>query len=136
MGESGQGAAALLEAVDRCVAYCQESGEPPVGFLLHKYTDISEERLEEYIAAGEEVLRRGGELEGDGLLRFRAARRWREYKTFYWLDMGRRDPKSTGFAVLNLKQPENGGFVEKEPRSGQGQIRVILDGVGGAEAMR
>ena len=136
MGESEACAAALLEAVDRCVAYCRESGEPPAGFLLHRYTDISEERLEEYIAPGEEALRRGGELEGDELLRFRAARRWREFKTFYWLDMGRRDPKSTGFAVLNLKQPENGGFTEKEPKSGGDQIRVIFDGVGGVEAMK
>lgn len=125
-----------MRAVDQCVEYCQESGEPPAGFLLHRYTDVSEERLEEYMTAGEEVLRRGGELEGDELSRFKAARKWREYKTFYWLDMGRREPRSVSFAALNLKQPGNGGFTDREPRSGETGIRVILDGVGGAEAMR
>lgn len=125
-----------MDAVDRCVTYCQESGEPPVGFLLHRYTDVSEERLEELISAGEEVLRRGGELEGDELLRYKAARKWREFKTFYWLDMGRRDPKNTGFAVLNLKQAENGGFTDREPKAGDARVRVIFDGIGGPEAMR
>ncbi len=128
----------LEEAIDKCVAHCVETGEPPVGYVLHKFTDVPEERLQEYLEYGEAVLRgerhNGSEIMG----RYRAAKRWEEFKTFYWLERGQKEPKVAAFAKFNLKQSGNGGYVEKETagKGGKNQVVVKVDGIGGEEAMR
>lgn len=128
----------LEEAIDRCVAHCLATGEPPVGYVLHKFTDVPEESLGEFLEHGEAVLRgerhSGSEIMG----RYRAAKRWEEFKTFYWLERGQKEPKVANFAKFNLKQSGNGGYVEKEPsgKGGKSEITVRLEGIGGAEAAR
>ena len=131
-------AAELEEAIDRCVAHCVESGEPPVAYVLHKYTDVPEKALREFLEHGEAVMRGERRWGHEIMGKYRAAKRWEEFRTFYWLERGQREPKAANFAKFNLKQSGNGGYVEKEP-SGKGdksEITVRLEGIGGAEAAR
>lgn len=128
----------LMEAIDRCVDHCLESGEPPVGYVLHKFTDVPEEMLNEFLEHGEAVMRgerrNGSEIMG----RYRAAKRWEEFKTFYWLERGQKEPKAASFAKFNLKQSGNGGYVEKDPAGKAEKSGVVLriEGIGGVEAMK
>ncbi len=125
----------LSDGIDRCIAHCIDTGEAPVGFVLHKFVDIPEAELTRYLEEGEKMRR--GELRFSRSLdtRFLAARRWDEFKTFFWLDRAQRDPKNASFAMFNLKQSENGGYAEKEAKAGKSTVVIRLDGVGGREAM-
>lgn len=131
-------ASELMEAIDRCVEHCIESGEPPVGYVLHKFTDVPEETLGEYLEYGEAVMR-GEKATGREIMgRYRAAKRWEEFKTFYWLERGQKEPKVASFAKFNLKQSGNGGYVEKETagRAEKNEVVLRIEGIGGAEAMK
>ena len=129
----------LGEAIDRCIAHCMETGEAPVAFVLHKFTDVPEEKLEAYVERGEAVNR--GEAHGGSEImgRYRAAKRWEEFRTFFWLERERKDGKTASFARFNLMQSENGGYKEKEEKPGKPdkvQFTVKVDGLGGVEALK
>ncbi len=125
----------LSDGIDRCIDHCMKTGEAPVGFVLHKFVDVPEADLVRYLEEGERM-RRGETKYSSGVnARFLAARRWDEFKTFFWLDRAQRDPKNASFAMFNLKQSENGGYAEKESKAGKSTVVIKLDGVGGREAM-
>lgn len=46
------------------------------------------------------------------------------------------DPKMTSACMNALKQPENGGWVDRRADTGDKTLRVITAGVGGEEAFR
>ena len=125
----------LSDGIDRAIQHCLTTGDAPVGFVLHKFLDIAESELARYLEEGEKLER--GEIPWNAGVkgRFLAARRWDEFKTFFWLDRAQRDPKNAGFAMFNLEQSENGGYAEKEAKSGKSTVVIRLDGVGGREAM-
>ncbi len=128
---------AQLEAgVEACIAHCQETGDAPVAYVLHKFLDVTEEELAGYLERGERAMK--GELPKDvgTMRRFRIARRWDEFKTFYWLGQARKDPKNASFAMFNLKQAENGGYAEKEGKTEKVTVTLKLQGVGGEEGMK
>lgn len=127
--------AKLEEGLERCIRHCMETGEAPVAFVLHKFVDLGEEELAGYLEAGERAVR--GEIpKNTGLMkRFRLARKWEEFKTFYWLSIAQKEPKNASFAMFNLKQAENGGYGEKEGKAGKAALVVRLEGVGGTEGM-
>lgn len=128
--------AELEEGIERCIRHCAETGEAPVAFVLHKFLDLPEEELAAYLEEGERAMR--GELPKTAPLmrRFRAARKWDEFKTFYWLNIAQKEPKNASFAMFNLKQAENGGYNEKEAKAERATLTLRLEGVGGAEGMR
>ncbi len=125
----------LSQGIDRCIEHCLATGEAPVSFVLHKFVEVSEEDLARYLEEGERMMR--GEIKNNPSIkaRFLAARRWDEFKTFFWLDRAQKDPKNASFAIFNLKQSENGGYAEKDAKAGKSSIVVRLEGVGGREAM-
>lgn len=126
----------LEEGLDRCIRHCTDTGEAPVAFVLHKFVDIPEEELNEFLERGNRAVR--GEIpKTPGVMRrFRLARRWDEFKTFYWLNIARKEPKNASFAMFNLKQAENGGYGEKDAKAEKTAVTVRLEGVGGAEGMK
>lgn len=126
----------LEDGVDRCIRHCIETGEAPVAFVLHKFVDVSDESLAEYLARGEAAMKGKAKKDVGTMRRFRAARRWEEFKTFYWLDKAQREPKNASFAMFNLKQAENGGYGEKEGKAEKVTVTLKLQGVGGEEGMK
>lgn len=128
--------AQMEEGLDRCIRHCTETGEAPVAYVLHKFVDLTEEELAEYLEAGERARR--GEIPRTQpvMRRFRLARRWDEFKTFYWLSIAQKEPKNASFAMFNLKQAENGGYGERDGKSERVTVTLKLEGVGGAEGMR
>ena len=118
----------LREAVERCIDHCIRTGQAPVAFVLHQFTDVPEEMLGDYIEKGEAALRgeinRGREIMG----RYQAAKRWEEFKTFFWLERERKDSKT-----------ENGGYREREARTEKEKkppVTIKVEGLGGAEALK
>ncbi len=125
----------LGEGIDRAIDHCLVTGEAPVGFVLHKFLDIPESELARYLEEGEK-LRRGEIPYSAGVKgRFLAARKWDEFKTFFWLDRAQKDPKNASFAMFNLKQTENGGYAEKETKAQKSSVIIRLDGLGGKDAL-
>lgn len=132
-------AAELQEAVDKCIDHCMKTGQAPVGFVLHQFTDVPEELLGEFIEKGEAVLRGEASSGKEIMGRYRAAKRWEEFKTFFWLERERKDSKTGNFARFNLMQSENGGYREREAKSDKEDkppVTIKVDGLGGAEALR
>ncbi len=128
----------LAEAIDQCVAHCVETGEPPVAYVLHLFTDVPEEKLQEFLEHGEAVLRGERHTGPEIMGRYRAAKRWEEFRTFYWLERGQKEPKTADFAKFNLRQSGNGGYVDKEAAGKDGKKKVVVEvkGIGGEKAMR
>lgn len=114
----------LTRAVEDCIRHCLETGEPPVDYVLHGFTRAGEEDMQRFIRAGE-TAKRGDRIRE----RYLAARRWEEFKTYYWLRLAQEDPKSANFAMFNLKQYGS----DRETGS---TVVVRLAGVGGEEGMR
>ena len=115
----------LREAVERCIDHCIRT--------------VPEEMLGDYIEKGEAALRgeinRGREIMG----RYQAAKRWEEFKTFFWLERERKDSKTGSFARFNLMQSENGGYREREARTEKEKkppVTIKVEGLGGAEALK
>ena len=125
----------LDEGIDRAIAHCMATGEAPVGFVLDKFLDIPESELARYLEEGEKAQRGEAPWTSGVKGRFLAARRWDEFKTFFWLDRAQKDPKNASFAMFNLKQTENGGYAEKEEKGKKTPVVVRLDGVGGKDAL-
>ena len=130
---SGLTIRALREGVEEAIRHCTQSGEAPVAFVLHKFVDVSDEELADYLKKGERAAR--GEIPKNQFTmeKFRIARRWEEFKTFYWLTLAQKEPKNASFAMFNLKQGEG---ADREGRDGKTTVIIRLDGVGGEEGMR
>lgn len=128
--------AQLEEGVEKCIAHCMETGDAPVAYVLHKFLDITEEELAGYLERGKRAMKGEIPRESAMMRRFRIARRWDEFKTFYWLGMAQKDPKNASFAMFNLKQAENGGYGEKEGKAEKVTVTLKLQGVGGEEGMK
>ena len=126
----------LEKGLESCIRHCMETGEAPVAFVLHKFVDVSEGELAGFLENGERAKR--GEIPNTfGVKRrFRLARKWEEFKTFYWLSIAQKEPKNASFAMFNLQQAETGGYGEREGKAEKAVLVVRLEGVGGTEGMK
>ncbi len=130
-------AAELREAVERCMAYCIDNNKPPVDFVLHKFTPISADAIVDYIKWAKEMEDGKRERDADLMEAAEVLKKWQEFKTVFWLEIGMNDPKLSAFAIFNLKQPCNGGYSDK-PLGTVGNIEINIDteGVGGGKAFK
>lgn len=100
------------EGVRKIIERCGETGEPPTPYLLRTVAGITEDRLRE--SAGDEKL-------------------LKEFRADYWIKQAVDNPRLATFAMFMLRQPLNGGYVDKAPSAGAEQafdVVMKLDGVG------
>lgn len=121
----------LEQAFAKTMEYCTEQSEPPVDFVLHKFTDISNDTMQNYVKWAEEMEKGTREVDPEIMRGAAAIKKWWEFKTVFWLRLGLRNEKLSAFAIFNLKQPCNGGYSDK-PVGSVGNIEVVVkaDGVG------
>ncbi len=121
----------LESALEQAMEYCTTCGEPPVDFVLHKFTDISQDTMERYVKWAEEMEKGDRETDPEVVRGAEAIKKWWEFKTFWWVSLGVRNEKLQTMAIFNLKQPCNGGYSDK-PVGAVGNIEVVIkaDGVG------
>lgn len=121
----------LEEAFGQAMADCMKNNEPPVDFVLHKYTKISQDTMTNYLKWAEEMEKGKREVDIEVIRSAEVIKKWQEFKTVFWVRKGLDDPKLAAFAIFNLKQPCNGGYSDK-PVGAVGNIEVVVkaDGVG------
>ena len=128
-------AAELEYAFNQAMEYCKECREPPVDFVLHKFTDISNDTMQNYVKWAEEMEKGDREVDLDIVEASAAIKKWWEFKTYFWVALGLNNEKLAAFTIFNLKQPCNGGYSDKQVGS-VGNIEVVVkgEGVGGEKA--
>lgn len=124
-------AAELEDAFEKCMQYCIDNNEPPVDFVLHKFTSISQDTMTNYLKWAEEMEKGDKPVDLDVIRASEVIKKWQEFKTVFWARVGLKDPKLSAFAIFNLKQPCNGGYTDKPvTAAGNVEVSVNLSGVG------
>lgn len=121
----------LEEAIRKCMAYCNDHNEPPVDFVLHMFTSISNDTMSNYLKWAEEMEQGKREPDSEVMRASEVIKKWQEFKTVFWARVGINDPKLAAFAIFNLKQPCNGGYTDK-PVGAVGNVEIVINtqGVG------
>lgn len=121
----------LEEAFEKAMQHCIDAHVPPVDFVLHEYTTISNDTMNNYLKWAEDM--EMGKIEPDPeVIRASVAiKKWGEFKTFWWVTLGVTNEKLQTMAIFNLKQPCNGGYTDK-PVGAVGNVEIVINtqGVG------
>lgn len=125
----------LIPAINQCMEYCTSQRKPPVDFVLHQFTPISSDAMQDYLKFAAEM-EKGSREWDEGVIKCAdAIKKWQEFKTYFWAALGMDNEKLQPFAIFNLKQPCNGGYSDKPPAAmGNTEVVVRLEGVGGDKA--
>lgn len=121
----------LERAFEEAMDYCTQRGEPPVDFVLHQFTPISQDAMSDYVKWADEMEKGERETDPEVIRAAECIKKWWEFKTMWWLRLGLSNEKLATFAIFNLKQPCNGGYSDR-PVGAVGNIEVVVkaDGVG------
>lgn len=121
----------LEEAIEKCMAYCNDHNKPPVDFVLHMFTSISSDTMSNYLKWAEEMEAGKREPDSEVMRASEAIKKWQEFKTFWWVTLGVTNEKLQSMAIFNLKQPCNGGYTDK-PVGAVGNVEIVINtqGVG------
>ena len=119
--------AAFEAARERCV----DGHVPPVDYVLHEFTSISNDTMNNYIKWAEEMEAGKREPDPEVMRASAAIKKWQEFKTFWWVTLGVTNEKLQSMAIFNLKQPCNGGYTDK-PVGAVGNVEIVINtqGVG------
>lgn len=130
-GQYGYSPEELEVAFAKAMDYCTSEKEPPVNYVLHRFTSISDDTMERYVNRAAKMA--AGEEETDPVI-MRCAeviKKWQEFKTYWWVALGVSNEKLQTMAIFNLKQPCNGGYTDKAPtNTGGTEVTIKLQGVG------
>ena len=121
----------LEEAFERAMEKCNLERVPPVDFVLHEFTGISQDAMSDYVKWADEMASGKREPDPEVIRAAGAIKKWWEFKTFWWVSLGVNNEKLQTMAIFNLKQPCNGGYSDR-PVGSVGNIEVVVkaDGVG------
>lgn len=115
----------LEKALDEAMEYCSVNNEPPVDFILHKFTSIDQVTMERYVHAADDMAKGEKPVDQEVMRCAEAIKKWWEFKTVWWLRLGIRNEKLSAFSIFNLKQPCNGGYSDR-PLGTVGNVEVVI----------
>lgn len=121
----------LEAAFEKARARCIDGHVPPVDYVLHEFTSISNDTMNNYIKWAEEMEAGKREPDPEVMRASAAIKKWQEFKTFWWVTLGVTNEKLQSMAIFNLKQPCNGGYTDK-PVGAVGNVEIVINtqGVG------
>ena len=110
----------LSKIVDGFCEMCEEQDIIPTNYRFCKYAGIDTNTLDRYRNEPEKYIGYGEELKK--LIDFRAD---------WYQQAAAKNPKFASMAIFALKQPHNGGYVDKPTISVDAkELKIITDGVG------
>lgn len=119
-GQKIQDAQALHKVIDGFCEMCEEQEMIPTDYRFCKYAGIDTNTLERYRREPEQYVGYG-----------EALKKLVAFRTDWYQQAAARNPRFASMAILALKQPDNGGYVDKPVVNVEAkELRIVTDGVG------
>lgn len=120
-------------------SYCLDTDTPPSNYELRRF-GISEDCISKYRHFDE--LRVTPEMSEDEAEEIRQkialserVKKFDAFRNHFYLQLAIKNPKVIGLSNFALKQPQNGGWTDRDPTAaGSTEITIKLDALGGGEA--
>lgn len=125
--------------IDEFIAYCNEHNEPPTDYVIRYVIGISDNTIQQYRHYADlEIPDEADEDEKAVIVKKRALgeriKKIDLYRTHFWQKQGLDNPKAIGLANFALKQPQNGGWTDREQKRDDVTITVKLGKIDASEA--